>query len=77
MKLLKKDSSKGANSDSQKDIIDISNVITDIDSITAINNYVNNSVTDRQIALSVFFGKVICFMNNKRCYLLINSYTSK
>ena len=47
MKLLKKDSSKGANSDSQKDIIDISNVITDIDSITAINNYVNNSVTDR------------------------------
>lgn len=76
MKLLKKDSSKGANSDSQKDI-DISNVITDIDSITAINNYVNNSVTDRQIALSVFFGKVICFMNNKRCYLLINSYTSK
>ena len=76
MKLLKKDSSKGANSDSQKDI-DISNVITDIDSITAINNYVNNSVTDRQIALSVFFGKVICFMKNKRCYLLINSCTSK
>ena len=46
MNLLTKDSSKRDNCYSQKDNEDILNVITDIDFVTAINNCVNNFVTN-------------------------------
>ena len=46
MNLLTKDSSKRDNCYSQKDTEDILNVITDIYFVTAINNCVNNFVTN-------------------------------
>ena len=59
MKKLTKDSSKRANCDSQKNIKDISNAITDIDLVTTINNCVNNSVADmtNQVIIFFFFWK--------------------
>ena len=63
--MLTKAISKRANCDSLKDIEDISNVITDIDSVTAINNCVNNCI-------KISFGKTIRYMNNKRYYLALN-----
>ena len=57
MKLLTKKRSKRANSDSQKNIEDLSNVIADIDSVTAINNYFNNEVTDMANYIAIFFLK--------------------
>ena len=55
MKLLTKDSSKRANGNSQKDTEDISNVITDIDSVTTMNNCVNNAITDMTNHVVIFF----------------------
>ena len=55
MKLLSKDSLKRADCDSQKHIEDISNVITDINSVTAISNCVTNSVADIANHIIVFF----------------------
>ena len=91
MKLLRKKSSRRANSDNQKAIEDLSNVIADIDSITAINNYFNNDVTGMANHIVIFFSwSTICYMNNKSYYwtrktrkylwlwvlFLSNSYTS-
>ena len=66
MKLLRKKSSRRANSDNQKVIEDLSNVIADIDSITAINNYFNNDVTGMANHIVIFFSwSTIFYMNNK------------
>ena len=68
MNMLTKDSSKRANCGSQKDIEYISNVITDIDFLTA-NNWIGNSVTDMANQL---FRKTMCYMNNKHYHLALN-----
>ena len=57
MKLLTKDISKRAYCNTQKEIKDITNVITDIDSITATNNYINNSITDLANGVTNIFVK--------------------
>ena len=55
MKWLTKDISKRANCDSQKVIEDILNIMTDIETIAAVNNWVNNSVTDLTNRIINFF----------------------
>ena len=55
MKWLTKDISKRANCDNQKVIEDILNIKTDIETIAAVNNWVNNSVTDLTNRIINFF----------------------
>ena len=55
MKWLTKDISKRANCDNQKVIEDILNIMTDIETIAAVNNWVNNSVTDLTNRIINFF----------------------
>lgn len=73
MKQLTKDSSKRPNCDSQKDTEDFSNVITDTDSVVAINNCFIISVTDMVHHVnSLFSDKTVSYMNNKRYYFGLN-----
>ena len=73
MKYLTKHSSKRANCDSQKDTEDFSNVITDTDSVVAINNCFIISVTDMVNHVnSLFSHKTVSYMNNKRYYFGLN-----
>ena len=60
MKLLIKDSLKGAKWDTQKNVEDITNVITDFDFATATNYCVNNSVTDMTYGAIKTFWKNDC-----------------
>ena len=55
MKWLTEDISKRANCDNQKVIEDILNIKTDIETIAAVNNWVNNSVTDLTNRIINFF----------------------
>ena len=73
MKLLSKNSSERANCDSQKNIEGFLNVVTDIDSITTINNSVTNSVTEMTTGIiNIFLRKTTCYINLKLYYLAFN-----
>ena len=76
MKLLTKESLKRANFDSQKKSKDNSNVITDIYSVTGRINCIKNSVTDIASRIIIFFGKMICCMNDKGYHLALSKKTS-
>ena len=73
MKLIPKNSSERANCDSRKNIEDFLNIVTDIDSITTINNSGTNSVTEMTTRIiNIFFGKTTCYINIKLYYLAFN-----
>ena len=90
MKWLTKDISKRANCDNQKVIEDILNIMTDIETIAAVNNWVNNSVTDLTNRIINFFFEqryaiwiinvTIYFLTSKFLWPWVlfssNSYTS-